>query len=240
MLRFALIPARGGSKRLPRKNLADFHGHPIMAYTIAAANKSEMFERVIVSTEDEEIAAVAEKYGAEVSMRPNDLASDTARVADVCADFLERERAAGRSHDAFAVLYATSPLRLASDIRATVSLLHPGVCDFALAATDYDMPPHQALRMNADQTLEPMWPDLVNKRADALGRLCVDNGSTYAVAVPAFLRQKSFYGPGLRAHLMPRIRSIDVDTIEDLDILRVLAAGTGLVPADPTHVYVKG
>lgn len=228
MLRVAIIPARGGSKRLPRKNLAEFHGHPIIAYTIAAARKSGMFERVVVSTEDQEIAEASAKYGAEISMRSDELASDVARVSEVCVDFLDREVAQGRVHDSFCVLYATSPLRGADDIRETVSLLKPGECDFALAVTEYDLPPHQALRFGGDGVLRPMWPALVNQRSDALGRLCVDNGSTYAVAVPAFMRERSFYGPGLRGYMMPRVRSIDIDTFEDLEIVRVLAVGSGL------------
>src|ERR1700686_1928854 len=93
----AIIPARGGSKRLPRKNIIDFLGKPIIGYTIDAALQSGCFERVVVSTEDDEIAGVAEACGASVDRRAPALATDSAGVVDVCIDFLNREAAAGRN-----------------------------------------------------------------------------------------------------------------------------------------------
>jgi N-acylneuraminate cytidylyltransferase len=116
------------------------------------------------------------------------------------------------------VLYATAPLRTADDIGATVALLAPEACDFALAVSEYDSPPHQALALNDDHRVTPKWPDLVERRADEIGPLVVDNGSTYAVDVSAFREHQSFYGPGLRGHLMPRERSVDIDTPLDFDL----------------------
>ena len=214
----ALIPARGGSKRLPRKNVIDFLGRPILAYTIEAARSSGCFERVVVSTEDEEIAGVARQYGAEVDRRSASLATDVASVVDVCCDFLDREELSGRSWERMAVLYATAPLRGDEDIRRTIALLAPGVCDFAMAVTSFDLPPHQALTIGPDGSLAPMWPELISKRGSDLPALRVDNGSTYAVDVGAFRRCRSFYGPGLRGHDMGRERSIDIDTQRDLDV----------------------
>ena len=219
----AIIPARGGSVRLPRKNIVEFLGRPIIAYTISAAFESKCFDRVLVSTEDAEIAGIAAKLGAVVHNRPQNLASSTATVADVCLNILAVEEAAGRSHDRFACLYATAPLRNADDIRATTALLERGTCEFAFALTTYPLPPHQAMKISADGKLESMWPDLIELRSSEVGKLVVDNGSTYAAFVDSFRREKTFLGSTMRGHLMPRRRSIDIDEFEDLTIARAFA-----------------
>ena len=224
----AIIPARGGSKRLPRKNVVDFLGRPIIACTIEAAMQSDCFASVVVSTEDDEIAAVAERFGARVDHRSPELATDTTILVDVCTDFLQREAAAGRPWTVMACLYATAPLRNADDIRATMALLEPGQCDFAMAVTSYDHYPYQALKFGSDAALTPMWPDLVTRRASELPTLRAGNGSTYVVNVEAFRRHRSFYGPGLRGHDMPRQRSIDIDTDADLEFAVWTAQRAGL------------
>jgi CMP-N-acetylneuraminic acid synthetase len=177
----------------------------------------DFLDRVVVSTEDAEIADVARKFGAEVDHRPARLATDQARVLDLCLEFLDRERRAGRSWDVMACLYATAPMRTAADIRAAVDLLEPDRCDFVMAVTRYPLPPHQALKLEAGGLLLPMWPELIELRASELPQLVVDNGSTYVVDVAAFERHQTFYGPKLRGYEMPRERSIDIDTREDYE-----------------------
>jgi CMP-N-acetylneuraminic acid synthetase len=228
MRRIAIIPARGGSKRLARKNVADFMGRPILTYTIEAARRCALFDRVVVSTEDPEIAAIAAGWSAEVDERPFELATGEATVADVCIELLEREAAGGRDYDVVSVLYATAPLRTADDITAVVSLIEPGRCDFAIAVTEFDLPVHQALRPGDGGSLSPVFPDLVQGRADAAGPIWVDNGSTYAASVPAYREARTFYRPGLRGHFMPRSRSVDVDTADDLAMARHFAARLGI------------
>jgi pseudaminic acid cytidylyltransferase len=231
----AIIPARGGSKRLPRKNLLDFLGCPIIAYTIEAANASECFQRVVVSTEDEEIAAISEQFGANVHHRAAALATDQATVVEVCLDFLDSEAKAGRNWDVMGCLYATAPLRNAGDIRATVALLEPKRCTFAMAITKYNMSPHEAMKVGADNVLTPMWPDVSELRSSDLPPLRVDNGSTYAVDISSFRQQRTFCGPSLRGYEMPMSRSIDIDTREDFDLALWQAQRNGLSPAKP-HV----
>lgn len=223
MSRIAIIPARGGSKRLPRKNVIDFLGKPIIAYTIESAFETGLFDDVIVSTEDAEIAEVAGRFGARVLSRPQSLATDYAQVKDVCLHVLAEEEEVGREHQLFCCLYATSPLRNAADISATVALVEPGRCDFAMAVSGYPYPPHQALKIHDDSTLAPMWPELVNKRSQDIGRLVVDNGSTYCATTNAFRSHKSFYGPGLRGHPMSFDRSIDIDVPADLELALLFA-----------------
>jgi pseudaminic acid cytidylyltransferase len=229
----AIIPARGGSKRLPRKNVIDFLGRPIIAYTIDAARDSGCFARIVVSTEDEEIAATARRCGAEVEPRGPELATDTAGVVDVCLDLLDREDRAGHPWDTMCCLYATAPLRNARDVRATMQLLQVGACSFAMGVTSFDLQPHLALKFAADGGLSPMWPDLIKYRASDLPALRVSNGTSYAVHVGAFREYRTFYGPGLRGYDMPRHRSVDIDTQDDLDLALLIAQtrGVGAQPA---------
>ena len=214
--KLCVIPARGGSKRLPRKNVLDFRGRPMLAHTIQAARDSGCFARILVSSDDEATLEIAERHGAACHARDAALAGDEARVVAVILDVLESEAAAGRDYELLCCLYPAAPLRLASDVAAVVGLIEPGRCDFAMAVTDYGLPPHQALRLDDDIALTPMFPDLIERRDDEVGRLVVDNGSTYAASVPAFQAQQSFYGTGLRGHVMPRSRSVDINSAEDL------------------------
>lgn len=216
----ALIPARGGSKRLPGKNILDFFGKPMIAYTIEAAIETELFDNVVCSSDDEEILSVAAEYGAVPARRRDDLATDDVPTAPVVLDFLDQEEKAGRSYDIISVLYATAPLRTAEDIRATVGLLEPGICDFAMAVTDSDRQAHQALKMNEDGILAPLWPDLINLQSQDIGPLWFGNGTTYAYHVQAFRDLGSLYGPGLRGHIMPRSRAVDIDVEDDLNLAR--------------------
>lgn len=219
MRRIAIIPARGGSKRLPRKNILEFMGKPIIAWTIESALETGLFDHVYVSTEDQEIADIAVHYGAKLDERPEELAADTAGVRDVCIEFLSRHPC-----ELLCVLYATAPLRTADDIKSVVNLLEPGTCDFALAAAHYGQPPHQALKRTGEHTVKPMWPDIVSARASDIGELVVDNGSTYAFHVPAFLENKSFYAPDMRVYMMPRERSQDIDEALDFELAGFFAA----------------
>jgi CMP-N-acetylneuraminic acid synthetase len=187
-------------------------------HTIEQALLCGCFQRVLVSTEDEEIADVARGAGAEVHIRDVELASDEATVADVCLSVLAAEEAGGRTYGILACLYATAPLRRATDIAAVVALLERPGTNFAMAVTTFVLAPHQALRFASDGSLTPMWPDLVNVRAADLGHLVVDNGSTYAVRVSEFRTHQSFYGPGLAGYVMPRERSVDIDVLDDYDL----------------------
>ena len=225
MKRLAVIPARGGSRRLARKNVADFGGRPMLVWTVQAAMVCDCFDRVVVSTEDPAIARIGRLAGAELHERSPELASDSARVVDVCLDLLAGEEAAGRSYEILCCLYPTAPLRSADDIVGVMELLQIGVCEFAMATTRYTHPPHQALRRVEDGLLQPLWPDLVDRRASDFGALEVDNGSTYACSVSALRRHRTFYGPGLRGWRMPFERSIDIDELDDLMLAKRLASG---------------
>ena len=218
----AMIPARGGSKRLPRKNIMEFRGRPMMSYTIEAAKESGCFGRIVVSTEDEEIAKVGDEYGAEIIARSPALATDEARVLDVCDDFIRRQSDYFPQYDVLCVLYATSPLRTADDIRAVVEFVRSGDHSSALAVTTYSLPVHQALSVKEDR-VEPVFPDLISKRRNEVPEYYVDNGSTYAVSLEYFRHTKQLISPDLAVHVMPRARSVDIDTLEDYLIAQCFA-----------------
>lgn len=216
-----IIPARGGSKRLPRKNIIQFHGKPIIAYSIEAAIQANLFDRIIVSTDDQKIARCAKDFGVVIHLRPPELSTDTARVVDVCANILEEESKAGRTYDILCCLYATAPLRTSEDIKNTLRLLEDDNCDSAMAVTNYHFPPHQALKLDKSQNLIPVWPDMINMKSQEVPDFLVDNGSTYAIKVAIFKEKKSFLGDRLKGYIMPRIRSVDIDTQEDLDLANI-------------------
>jgi len=215
----AIIPARGGSKRLPRKNILSVNGRPLIAYTIEAALTSACFARVIVSTEDDEIAAVAGAAGAEVHSRDGRLASDTATVVEVCCEVLGRPDVKSRMPLRFACLLATAALRTADDIRNAAAMLVPSRCDFVMAVTEYEKSPLQALVEQSDGSLRLMWPDLIDLPRTEAPKLVVDNGSIYWCRTEAFLAERTFYGRSLQGYRMPRERSVDVDTATDLALL---------------------
>lgn len=223
MKAIAIIPARGGSKRLPRKNIIEFKGKPIIAYSIEYARESGLFERVVVSTEDHEIAEVARQYGAEISERPLSLATDQAGVVDVCLQVLEVEENKGNYYDLLCCLYATSPLRTTEDILQTATPVLSREADFSMALTRYHHSPHQALIRDNNHFLVPMWPDMISKKSQEVPEFLVDNGSTYVVYVPEFRKQKTFYGISMTGHIMDRFRSVDIDEIEDLELARIYA-----------------
>jgi pseudaminic acid cytidylyltransferase len=218
-LSIAVIPARGGSKRLPRKALIDFEGKPLIAHTIGAALKTGRFGKVLVSSDDDEILGIAASFGAIAYKRDPALSDDETATAPVLIDVLKHEELQGEHWDVLACLYATAPLRTAADIAAVVELIQPGICDYAMAVSEADRPVHQALKAEADGSLSPVWPDMINTNSQYAPKHLFGNGSTYAVSVPAFLKSGSLYGPGLRGHLMPPSRSVDIDTEDDLALM---------------------
>lgn len=214
MRSLAIIPARGGSKRLRRKNIKDFMGLPIISYSIIAAKQCGCFDKVVVSTEDEEIARIAEDYGAEVAWRNPVLATDEARVVDVCEDYLISNSSSLADCGLLCVLYPTAPLRNADDIRAVHRLVSSGDHSSALAVTKFPLPVHQAIGVVDGQSY-PVFPELFYKRSSEVPEYYVDNGSTYVTSTEYFLNAKNLISNDVAMHVMPWSRSIDIDTQED-------------------------
>lgn len=220
-----IIPARGRSKRLTHKNIVDFCGKPMIAYTIEAALGCSLFEQVNVSTEDQEIARIAREYGATVPyQRPHRLATDQASVVEVCLHMLQFFESQGVTYDTMCVLLPSSPLRTSTDIRGTYNRFLEAGADFALAVTSYFYHPWQAL-IERDGYLQPYWSlDLISKKSQQMPQLWVDSGTVYFARVDAFRRTRTFYSPKLVGYPIPPERAIDVDNTFQLYLARLLLA----------------
>lgn len=210
----AIIPARGGSKRLPRKNILPLGGKPMIVWTIDAAKKAKVFDKIIVSSDDDEIIDIALKENIYISKRSEDLAGDNASVVEVCASVLEEEKNKNLYYEYFCCLYATSPFRNEKDILNVLNLVTNNNNNFAMAVTKFDFPAHQAL-FKINDSLVPMCPTLINQNSNDLNEIFIDNGSTYACLTKAFMKEKTFYNSSLKGYFMPRSRSVDIDFAED-------------------------
>jgi pseudaminic acid cytidylyltransferase len=214
----AIIPARGGSKRFHRKNIIDFMGKPIITWTIHAAIETSIFEQIIVSTEDDEIAEIASQAGAEVDYRDIALATDEATVNMVCLDVLGKQDKLEKNYDFICCLYATAPLRNAQDIINTVELVTSKSSKNAMAVTNFSLPAFQAMFYSPENKLSPLLPNLINKRSTELNEIVVDNGSTYVATVNSFKEANGFLAPDMYGYKMDKMRSIDIDEEDDYNL----------------------
>lgn len=222
-----MIPARGGSKRLPGKNTADVGGKPMLVYSIEAAIEAGVFDRVLVSTDDQTIAELAVSCGAITDIRPDHLATDDANLVDVCLDVLERESAAGRDYATLALLYATAPFRTGSDLVAMTRMLDEHDVPGVVAVTRYSHQPQLAVVVEADRISRFLFPGLHEKNAQEFGDIVTSNGSSYLVRTDWFKRTRSLVEPGMLVYRMPLPRSIDLDYAEDLDLIRLIFKAMG-------------
>ena len=216
----AIIPARGGSKRIPRKNLRDFCGQPIIAYSIRTALQSNLFDHVVVSTDDAEIAALAVQYGAKVPfMRPAELANDHASTAAVMHHAVGACRESGWDVHRLCCLYATAPFVEVSDLQAGLALLETqtsGVpVQYAFSATSFAFPVQRAIRISPAGAIEPVWPENIPKRSQDLEPLHHDAGQFYWGRTAAFDKSLPIFAPHSRAVLLPRYRVQDIDDEDD-------------------------
>jgi CMP-N-acetylneuraminic acid synthetase len=218
----AIIPARGGSKRLPKKNILHLDGKPLLGHTIEHAFQSKIFTDVIVSTENSEIAEIGKDFGARIHKRSPRLSSDQARVRDVCISVIEDcFQPPLNVVDSFCVLTATSALRNAHDIRKSYQIFKEG-CDFVISVTDYFFYPHAALILNENGEPVYYWPEIALKKGQEVPSLFVENGAINWCRTHAFMKHKELLGPNARAYFMPKHRSIDLDTKEDFFVLEAI------------------
>lgn len=222
MKSLAIIPARGGSKRLPRKNILPLDGKPLILWTLEAAVKSGIFDSIIVSTDDAEIAEIANIEGVEVVMRPDHLSQDASTTDDVCIHVLDELEAVGRSFDCVSCLYATAPLRDSDDIKAVVELVSTGRYSKAMAVTEYIYPFHQAMRVTDNGGLTALFPDEILKRRSDVSKTYVGNGSTYSALVSEYRRTKDFVMGEVGFHFMPEWKSTDIDEKIHFDLVTLL------------------
>ena len=211
----AIIPARGGSKRIPRKNIKPFFGKPIIAWSIEAALSSDCFERVLVSTDDPEIADVARSAGAEVPFsRPAELCDDFATTSAVMGHAVDWLRASGYSPEWACCLYATAPFVRPDDLRRGLQAMQHADGDFALSVTDYAFPIQRAVRIDPDGRLQMFDPDKFDIRSQDLEPAFHDAGQFYWGRADAWSRRQRIFDGAWPVRL-PRERVQDIDTPED-------------------------
>ncbi len=223
MTRVAIIPARGGSKRLPRKNIIPVLGKPALFYPIQAALKAGLFDQVIVSTEDDQIKEVAEECGASVMARPRQLAGDRASVVQVCQDVLERLGNKGIHPAHFCCIYATALFITPKDLQESFLLMEQFFgTDSVMGVSKFNLQPVQALETCDNGCLRPKWPDY-NMPSQLHPKLVASNGTFYWADTVTFLTNKTFYTDKLRGYEIPWVRAIDLDTTEDYENVQLLA-----------------
>ncbi|MCU7645155.1 pseudaminic acid cytidylyltransferase [Pseudomonas piscis] len=213
----ALIPARGGSKRIARKNLKPFDGVPMLARSIDKALQSGLFEQVVVSTEDQEIAELAIACGAQVPFfRPESLADDFTGTGAVIAHALQALQEQGRSYDYACCIYATAPLLQQRYLRQGLELLmaHPDKA-FAFSVCSFGFPVQRALTLNQDGALQALYPEFRQVRSQDLPEAYQDAGQFYWGRSRAWLQGKMLFSPCSLPVVLPRHLVQDIDTEED-------------------------
>ena len=212
----AIVPARGGSKRIPNKNIKPFLGKPIISYSIRAAKEADVFDHVIVSTDSEEIARVAKEYGAEVPfMRPAGLADDLTPTAPVLAHALNWLAENGMSAKYACCIYATAPFVQAQYIREGYETLVNKEVASVFSVTTFPFPIFRALRIAEDGHLEMFWPEHELTRSNDLPEAYHDAGQFYWLDCETFLREQKLYSRDALPIILPRYLVQDIDTLED-------------------------
>lgn len=215
-MNLCVIPARGGSKRIPRKNIKSFCGKPMIVWSIQAALQSGCFDQVVVSTDDAKIADVARQCGAQVPfMRPAALSDDHTGTTTVIAHAIEWFAAHGRMPEMVCCLYATAPFVSAEDLRRGLAVLTKTGCDYAFSVASYPFPIQRAIRITPVERVEMFTPEHFNTRSQDLEEAYHDAGQFYWGKASAWLANKVIFGPDSVPILLPRHRVQDIDTPED-------------------------
>ena len=215
MRRIAVITARGGSKRIPRKNIRDFCGKPILAYSVEAALASGAFDTVMVSTEDKEIAEIAEGYGAEVPFfRSGRDADDFAATRDVLREVLEEYESRGERFDVMCCIYPTAPFVTAQRLREAAELLEKNGADSVLPVVRFSFPPQRCVIVK-DGAVQFKWPEYAQARSQDLEPYYHDAGQFYCLNVKSFREQNAMVMKRTIPLILSEMEIQDIDTEED-------------------------
>jgi len=215
-MKLAVIPARGGSKRIPRKNIKTFAGKPMIAWSIEVAIKSGCFDRIIVTTDDEEIAAVSRDFGAEVPfIRPAELSDDHTATIPVIAHAIQWQQQYGEAPADVCCIYATAPFVSSLDLQRGMAVLQTTDCDYAFSVTSYAFPIQRAIRITDKQRVEMFDATQFNTRSQDLEEAFHDAGQFYWGRADAWLRGTPIFSTGAVPVVLPRYRVQDIDTSED-------------------------
>lgn len=215
-MRLAVIPARGGSKRIPRKNIRPFGGLPMIAWSIRAAAESGCFDRILVSTDDAEIAQVAREHEADVPfVRPAELSDDHTGTIPVIAHAVTWQSENGPAASEVCCIYATAPFIRAADIRKGLRTLHKTGADYVFSVTSYPFPIQRAIRVTPEGRVAMFQPEHFNTRSQDLEEAWHDAGQFYWGRADAWLAGTPIFSPASAPIPLPRHRVQDIDTPED-------------------------
>lgn len=216
-MKLAVIPARGGSKRIPRKNIKEFCGRPMIAWTIEAARKSGRFDRIIVSTDDAEIAEISCQWGAEAPfVRPKALSDDHTGTIPVVAHAIDWHlKHTAEKPEQVCCVYATAPFVRPADLRRGLEALLGHGCDYAFSVTSFPFPIQRAVRIRKDGSVEMFHPEHFNTRSQDLEEAYHDAGQFYWGRAEAWLEGRPIFNSDAVPVLLPRHRVQDIDTVED-------------------------
>jgi len=221
----AVIPARGGSKRISRKNIREVGGKPLIAYAIEHANAASAVDRSVVSTEDEEIKSVAQEYDGDVPFnRPAHLATDTATSNEVVVHAIKWFKQRGEIFDTVCLVPVPAPFRTPEDITNSIEKLRKSDADSVVSVTECDPPPVWAVETDGE-FLKPyfseeyLWEKTQTQEAPVLH---YPNGAVFAARAFEFLQNKTFYTDRTISYEMPRSRAVDIDEPHDLELARAL------------------
>jgi len=215
-MNIAIIPARGGSKRIPRKNIKHFCGKPIIAWSIEVARASGLFEHIVVSTDDDEIADVSRQWGAEVPfMRPASLADDFANTFQVMSHTLKELNATGISVGSACCLYPTAPFVQVKDLVSAHNTLVNSQCSYVFAATTFDFPIQRAFSLEKNGAVNMLQPEYAFLRSQDLPEVFHDAGQFCWGKPECFMDLISPFDGNSRIQVLPRYRVQDIDTPDD-------------------------
>jgi len=210
-----VIPARGGSKRIPRKNIKDFHGKPLIAYSIEVALKSKLFGKIVVSTDDEEIAEIAKEYGAEVPfLRQKELSDDFTSTGIVVNNVLEYLESCGESYDYLCTIYATAPLLGLKYLIEGFHKLQKNNVRNVFSCTSMPFPIQRTFKINENGRCEMFWPENFSKRSQDLEEAYQDAGQFYWTGLN-IKSKEIIFGKDSIPIIIPRYLVQDIDTLED-------------------------
>lgn len=215
-MNIAIIPARGGSKRIPRKNVKLFYGKPIIAWSIIAAQSSRLFDHIIVSTDDYEISNIAQKLGAEVPfIRPSELSDDYAGTTEVVAHATQWSIGQGWPVKAVCCIYATAPFVYADDLKRGVNTLESGSWEYAFSATEFASSIFRSFQKLPEGGIRMFFPEYFTSRSQDLPQALHDAAQFYWGRPSSWLEGKQIFGEHSTPILIPRWRVQDLDSEED-------------------------
>lgn len=221
MKKIAIITARGGSKRIPKKNIKEFLGKPIIAYSIETAINSSLFDEVMVSTDSEEIASIAKKYGASVPFfRSKETSNDYATTTDVLKEVLKKYQDLDKMFDIACCIYPTSPFITSTKLNDAYKLLKKNNFDSVMPVTTFSFPPLRGMVIE-DNKLSFKWPEYSQKRSQDLEKIYHDCGQFYMFKVDKFLETNKLVTDNTGAIIVDELEVQDIDNLTDWKLAEI-------------------